>query len=117
VLTAAAWAAVEVRALRRLARVDQARARLLAGPDDSAAETDRLIGELRIALGRRPSLAPALRRYDGEVTDTHEPPQRLALFVRDVLAVADGEAYRAVGRASRDVAVLTAIVPTAVADA
>jgi len=118
VASALAWAALEIRALRRLESVDRARARLQTrGSDaDATAETERLIAEVSAALARRPSLAPALQRYRQEVQDTHEAPQRLALFARDVLSVVDREAYRAVGRAARDVGVLTAVVPTALAD-
>ncbi|HET8726606.1 MAG TPA: TIGR01620 family protein [Alphaproteobacteria bacterium] len=114
---AVAWAAIEIRALGRLKSVDRARARLLAkNGEDASTETVRLIEEVSASLARRPSLVPALQRYQEEVQDTHEVPQRLALFSRTVLSVADREAYHAVGRAARDVGVLTAVVPTALAD-
>jgi putative membrane protein len=117
VISGLAWAGIEIRALRRLDSVDRARALLQAhAGQDASAEAARVIAEVSAALSRRPSLAPALSRYEAEVQDTHEMPQRLALFSRNVLAVVDRDAYRAVGRAARDVGVLTAIVPTAIAD-
>jgi putative membrane protein len=117
-ISALAWAGIEIRALRRLESVDRARARLQAkAGQDATAETARLIAEVSAVLSRRPALAGAIRRYEQKVQDTHEAPQRLALFKQEVLSVVDDQAYRVVGRAGRDVGIITTVVPTALADA
>jgi putative membrane protein len=111
---ALAWAIAEFRAYRRLRNVDAARRHLLSPgePVDALG----LVETLAAGLAHRPQAASDIERFRGMAQSGHTRAQLLALFADEVLRPVDREAYAAIGRAARDVAVITAAAPTALLD-
>jgi putative membrane protein len=108
VVTAAALILREASAYRRLRHVEHARARLLA-PEAGPAH---IIEALEEGFGRTAAFASFRAGLHGG----HGPEHLLLLFAEQVLRPLDRDAYQAVGRAARDVAVVTAVAPTALLD-
>jgi putative membrane protein len=111
------WIGLEIRMLRRLERVDRARADFARhlGRGEPA-DMHGLITAVSAALGRRPAVRPWIEQYRHRVQDTHSGEEQAALFVRIVLRPVDREAYAMIARAARDVGIATTVVPTALAD-
>ncbi|MDX1539903.1 MAG: TIGR01620 family protein [Geminicoccaceae bacterium] len=64
----------------------------------------------------RSELKPAIRRYEGTVSDAHDDGERLRLYARIVLGPLDREAYQLVKKGGRDIGALTALSPLGLLD-
>lgn len=108
----------EWRAYRRLATVDALRTRSAMvqakGGHGAAAPTLEALGAL---YDGRPDMATPRERLRLALTDAHDDREALELAERTLLEPLDRAAYRLVLKASRDVAVGTALSPAALLDA
>lgn len=114
-----AWVAGrEWRTFAKLRKVDGLRAEAAAlraaGGHGGAQRVSRAVRGL---YAGRPELGQALATLDRSVSDAHDDREVLALTERALLDPLDRAAYRLVLRASRDVAVGTALSPAALLDA
>jgi putative membrane protein len=107
-VSAAALVLREAKAYQALRHVEHARARLLA-PELGHAT---VIASLEEGFGGSEPFA----RFRAALHGGHDREQLVRLFAETVLRPLDLEAYQAVGRAARDVAVVTAVAPTALLD-
>ncbi|UWQ22660.1 YcjF family protein [Jannaschia sp. W003] len=104
----------ELSALRRLARIDEIHAMAAAATDLAAARrvADRLVS----FYAARPDTAWGRERLAERTGDVFDPDAVLALAERELLAPLDAAAAREVEAAARQVALVTAVVPLALAD-
>lgn len=80
-------------------------------------EAPALLAEVSGLIRPVPGMAPALARYDGQISDALADGERIQLYERVVLSELDEQAVRIVGMGARDIAVLTAVTPTGLLDA
>ncbi|MFV3076328.1 YcjF family protein [Niveispirillum fermenti] len=104
----------EIRAYRRLARVDGLRSRALAAT--TGAEMRKVMEEICALYASRDSLSAATNRLSSSVTDAHDGREVLALTDRILLAPLDKAANRLVMQAARDTMVATTLSPSALLD-
>lgn len=119
ILTAGAVGAVgrELWSLRRLARIEELRARsrpLLASEAHGRAEA--VLAEVTRAYRGRPEITGAIERFERRAGDALSDGERLRLFSQLVLAPIDRGAERLVVRAAREIGVLTALSPLGLLD-
>ena len=110
----------EVAAVLRLDRLGDLRVRgrhLLASEiHGGGGEADAVLDRVAAIYRRRDDLRPALDAFREEADPALNDGERTRLFARRVLNPLDRQAYRLVLRASRDVAVLTALSPLGLLD-
>lgn len=110
-----AWA--EVQALRRLRRIEA-----LRGEGEALLETagygagHGFAQSIAQFYRERDDLTPVLTNLETSLHDAHNDREVVALVERHVLAPLDQSAYRAVLAASRDIAIATALSPSAALD-
>lgn len=108
----------EWRAFSRLAKVDGLRQRAAALRAKAGHGKAQPVARQVLALYvGRPELERAREAYRTSVTDAHDDREVLDLAERTLLTPIDQTAYRLVVRASRDVALGTALSPAALLDA
>lgn len=104
----------EIRAYRRLAKVDGLRRRALTAT--TGEEMRKVMEEIRSLYAGRDSLSAATNRLAASVTDAHDGREVLALTDRILLAPLDKAANRLVMQAARDTMVATTLSPSALLD-
>lgn len=104
----------EIAGLMRLSRLTHLRraARAALAERDATAAAE-VTGRITALYAGRDDLRWGLQRMREHADDIIDPPDRLRLIERDVLAVLDREAGRLIAFAARRVAVLTAVTPAA----
>ncbi|WP_282094015.1 YcjF family protein [Epibacterium ulvae] len=105
----------ELTALRRLRRVDDLRARLTSAEDDLSAARGA-VAELKALYASRADMAWGLGRLNERESEVFDADALFQLAEEDLMAPLDALALAEVQAAARQVALVTALVPLALAD-
>ncbi len=116
-LSALAIVARELYGLFRLSRITRLHERAEAAltTNDEAAMKD-VLDRLRALYAGRPDMRWRLERLESHEEAVMHPEERLALAERELLEPLDAEAARIIAATSRQVAVMTALIPMATLD-
>ncbi|MBK0401102.1 DUF697 domain-containing protein [Limibaculum sp. M0105] len=114
-VTLAGFIIRELAALARVQRVGEIRRRATLAASGAEKADDVLDALARLYRGR-PAMDEPLARVDAARPDTPDAAALLAVAERTLLAPLDQRAERAVARAARKVAAITAVVPMPAAD-